>query len=98
MGMFRLMGVFAIIPTTMLLVVSFFVLFTLRKIESQALKVFGYVIVALLWFGAILVFSMGIYTISTGRHPMMGMMQAMKECKMQGMMGADMPKMMPMQK
>lgn len=98
MGMLRLMGVFAIIPTTMLLVVSFFVLFTLRKTEAQALKVFGYVIVALLWCAAILVFSMGIYTISTGRHPMMCMMQGMKECKMQGMMGGEMPKMMPMQK
>jgi hypothetical protein len=94
MGMFRLLGLFAIIPTTVLLTISFFVLFTLRKTEAGGLKVFGYVISALLWCGALLVFSLGIYTISTGRC----IMQEMMQCKMQGMMGEHMPKMMPMQK
>ncbi len=88
MGMIRLMGLFAIIPTTMLLTVSFFVLFTLRKTESEGLRAFGWVIIALLWAGALLVFSMGIYTISTGRHPMMRIMQEMKACGMQEMAGA----------
>jgi len=94
MGMFRLLGLFAIIPTTVLLTISFFVLFTLRKTEAGGFKAFGYVILALLWCGALLVFSLGIYTISTGRC----IMQEMMQCKMQGMMGEHMPKMMPMQK
>ncbi|MCX5703193.1 MAG: hypothetical protein NT066_01675, partial [Candidatus Omnitrophica bacterium] len=65
---------------------SFFVLFAIRKIQEQELKTFGYVIAALLWIGAALVFSVGVYTVSTGRHPGMGMMQQMMRCKMQGMM------------
>ncbi len=100
MGMFRLMGVFAIIPTTMLLTVSFFVLFTSRKIESSGLKAFGWVVIALLWLGALLTFSMGVYTISTVRHPMMKFMHEMKEYRMYGNQKCDMQgqKVMPPQK
>jgi len=94
MNLFRLVGLFAIIPATLLLTVSFFVLFTLRKIEAQGLKAFGYVIASLLWVGALLVFSAGVYTISTGRPPMVCMMQKMMGAKMQGMMAGPMPAMM----
>jgi len=100
------MGLFAIIPATLLLVVSFFVLFTLRKIETQGLKVFGYIIAVLLWVGVALVLSLGIYTVSTGRHPMMEMMQGMMKGhmqqmmkgRMQGMMEGQMPEMIRGQK
>ncbi len=77
MHSFRFMGLFAIIPITMLLTVSFFVLFTIRKLNSKGLKVFGYVIAALLWTCAVLFFSMGIYTMSTGRCPIMYKMHKM---------------------
>jgi len=90
MGLFRLAGLFAIIPATLLLTVSFFVLFVLRKIETQGLKAFGYVIASLLWVGTLLVFSAGIYTLSTGKC----MMQKMMGAKMQGMMAGPMPAMM----
>lgn len=93
MMMLKLMGLLAIIPTTMLLVISFFVLFALRKVEAQPLKVFGYVIAALLWVGALMIFSMGIYTLSTGRCPMTQMMKGM-QCNMQGPMAGHMPGMM----
>ncbi len=86
MGMFRLIGLFAIIPTTMLLTVSFFVLFTVRRTEPKGLKVFGYVISALLWLSALLVFSAGVYTISTGRHPMMPTVEQMMGGPWQKMM------------
>jgi hypothetical protein len=100
----RLLGVYALIPTTMLLVVSFFVLFSLRKVEKEALKGFGYVLAALLWVSALLVFSAGIYTVSTGRCPLMkgmkGMMKDKMHCRemMQGKMrplpkGMEMPAM-----
>jgi hypothetical protein len=92
MGLFRLMGFFAVIPATVLLTISFFVLFALRKVEALGLKVFGYVIAALLWVGALMVFSLGIYTVYTGRHPMMDMMKGMKYGQMQGMMGSQMMK------
>ena len=73
----RLIGVFAIVPTTILLTISFFVLFVLRKVEQQGLKAFGYVIAALLWIAAALIFGAGVYTMTTGQHPMMPMIQQM---------------------
>jgi len=84
MGTFRLLGLLAIIPASVLLTISFFVLFTLRKTEVQGLKAFGYVIAVLLWIGVLLVLSVGAYTLSTGRHPMMYMMQQMMPCHMRG--------------
>lgn len=83
---FRILGLFALIPTALLLTVSFFVLFAIRKIESQGLKAFGYVISAILWICAVFVFSVGIYVMSTGRHPMMPMMQEMMKGGMQQQM------------
>jgi hypothetical protein len=85
--MFRVLGVFALIPTALLLTVSFFVLVVLRKIELQGLKAFGYVVAAALWIAALLTFSMGIYVISTGDHPILGMMRQMQS----GHMGQMMP-------
>jgi len=69
------MGIFAIIPTTLVLTVSFFVLFALREVKSNVLKAFGYVVAALLWLSALLVFSGGVYTLATGKCPMQKMMQ-----------------------
>lgn len=80
--MFKLLGVFTIIPTTILLTVSFFVLFALRKVEQGGLKAFGQAIAVLLWIAAALVLSVGVYTVSTGKHPVMSMMQQM--CPMMG--------------
>ncbi len=91
----RLVGLFAIIPTTLLLAISFFVLHILRKTDTYVLKIFGYVIAALLWLSALLVFSAGIYTVSTGRHPMKCMMQEKMQTHMQEMMQEEkMPPMM----
>ncbi len=71
----RLMGLCAIVPTTLVLTVSFFVLFALREVKSNVLKAFGYVIAALLWVSALLIFSGGIFTLATGKCPMQKMMQ-----------------------
>jgi len=90
MGIFRLVGLFAIIPATVLLTISFFVLFALRKTETQGLRAFGYVIAALLWVGVLLILSLGLYTISTGRYPMLCPMQAMMKGHMQQMMKGQM--------
>jgi len=94
MGASRLMGALAILPTTVLLTISFFVLVVLRKIEKEGLKAFGYVVAALLWISALLVFSMGIYVLSTGRHPMMKMMKGMEYSGPQMMKGPMMDSMM----
>jgi len=96
--MLRLMGLFAIIPATVFLTISFFILFTIRKIETGGLRVFGYVITALLWCCSLLAFSVGVYTLSTGRHPMISMLKHMQCGQMQGMMQGRMPEMMHGQK
>jgi len=77
----RLIGVFALVPATMLLTVSYFVLFAQRKVDGGALKAFGYVVAALLWFGSVLFASAGVYTLATGRCPMMAAMQQKKCCE-----------------
>ena len=100
MIMQRVMGLFTLIPATVLLTISFFVLVTINKIEKQGLRAFGYVVAALLWAGALLAVSAGIYTLSTGRCPMQAMMQGQMQgmkCggpgQMQGMMQGKMPMM-----
>jgi len=90
----KLMGLLAIVPVTILLTISFFVLVTLRKNEAGALKVFGYVIAALLWVSAFMVLGTGLYTLSTGRCPMMVAMQQQMKAGMCPMMkGGMMPPM-----
>jgi hypothetical protein len=75
------LGLFSVIPTALLLALSFFVLFTNRKVENEGLKTFGYVIAVLLWIAAALVFSAGIYILATGQHPMAQMMQQMMQSR-----------------
>ncbi|MCX5707160.1 MAG: hypothetical protein NTW13_05880 [Candidatus Omnitrophica bacterium] len=88
----RLTGLCAIIPTTLLLTVSFFVLFILRKVESNILKAFGYVVASLLWLSALLVFSCGVYTLATGKCPMQKMMEEKRGMMCQKMMDKQMMK------
>lgn len=95
--MIRAMGLFFVIPATLLLTVSFFVLFVLPKTEARSLKVFGRVIVILLWAGSFLFFAAGLYTVATGRHPLSSMMHQMMENQMQMrkfMRGGNTPSMM----
>ena len=79
---------FAIVPMTMLLTVSFFVLLAARKADAQGVKAFGYVLAVLLWISAALILSMGNYGFSGKRGKMMkcGMMQKgqMPQGQMQG--------------
>ena len=75
--MIRFLGLFSVIPATILLTVSFFVLFTLSKITARALRGFAIAIVILLWISTLLVLSVGAYIIVTGQHPMMQMHRAM---------------------
>lgn len=64
----KVFGVLAIIPTTVLLCISYFVLLSIRKAETQGLKVFGYVVAVLLWISAAIVLSSGLYKMSGGRY------------------------------
>lgn len=75
MCMLKLSYLMAIVPIAALLTASFFVLFTLRKIEEQALKAFGYVVVGFLWLAALAVFSGAVYKMAQRPVIMKGMMQ-----------------------
>ena len=70
MQIFRLLGIYTIIPATIFLAISYFVMLTLNKIEARGLKSFGNFVVFLLWVCALVIFLSGIYAIVTGRHPM----------------------------
>ena len=89
---------FTLIPATILLTISFFVLVVLRKIEARPLKVFGYIIAVLLWIGSLLIVSSGINSLSAGyRHgPYMKPGKAGRH--MRGMYGSDMLKQKGMMK
>ena len=67
MHMGQVIGFFAIIPATILLVISFFVLLALKKVESETFKAFGYVIVVLLWIDAAMLLGLGMYKIISGK-------------------------------
>lgn len=74
----RLMGFIMLIPTSMLLAVSFFVLFAEQKVHG-GLKTYAKVVAAFLIAAALVVFSAGVYTVSTGECLMTKMIQ---NCKM----------------
>ena len=52
--------VFSLVHAVLLLVISFFVLLSARKSDSRNIKIFGYVIVALLWVAAALILGKGL--------------------------------------
>lgn len=71
---------FSLIPATILVTISFFVLVSLQKVVSRKLKLFGAVVAVLLWLSALLILSSGMYAAGTARPfmrcPMMEMMKA----------------------
>jgi hypothetical protein len=91
----NVLGLFALIPTTLFLTISFFVLFTIRKIEERDLRAFGYLVAALLWLVALLFLYTGAYTAYTGKPQLPCMMHKMMPGHMQKMISGQMPQMMP---
>lgn len=71
MCMLNSSGMLAIIPATLLLALSFFILFVLGKPEAKGLKAFGYIITALLWICVLLILRAGISKSPILRCPMM---------------------------
>ncbi|MFH1397163.1 MAG: hypothetical protein ABIH27_01240 [Candidatus Omnitrophota bacterium] len=64
MNVLRVLGVFSVVPATMLITASFFVMFVLSKVEKSSLRIFGMVAVALLLIGACIVLSTGIFLVA----------------------------------
>lgn len=65
----RLLAIFSIIPVTLLLTISFFVLFAVKRTATRGLRNFGYILAVLLWISALLISSVGYYALMTGQHP-----------------------------
>ncbi|MFA6281992.1 MAG: hypothetical protein WCY05_05805 [Candidatus Omnitrophota bacterium] len=68
---------FGLIPFVLLLSLSFFILVVVGNVKTQALKIFGYVIVALCWVAALLIFSTCVCKQMRKTCPMMPMRQNM---------------------
>jgi len=64
MDVLRVFGIFSVVPATMLITASFFVMFTISKIKKSSLRIFGMVAVALLLIAACIVFSTGLSIIA----------------------------------
>ncbi|MFA5275615.1 MAG: hypothetical protein WC417_01820 [Candidatus Omnitrophota bacterium] len=77
MMMHNVMQALALVPVTIFLTASFFVLFAARKADTQGLKSFGYLVTGLLWLCAALVFFTSIYGSLVRRNDMMSMRRGM---------------------
>lgn len=89
----KAVGLIAFIFTVLLLAVSFFVLFVVSRVQARRLKIFGYIIAALLWICAAIVFSTVISVSLAKRNLGMSMMRPMKG-QNQPMMQENAPAMM----
>ncbi len=90
MCMLKFSSLITIVPVSVLLTISFFVLFTLRKIEEKGLKAFGYVVTGFLWLAALIIFLGAVYNMGKGPGGMKYMMhQKMKMGSMPQMMQQD---------
>lgn len=93
MGAFNLVGVYCIIPITIYLTISFFVLVVAGRTESKNMKTFGSIIAVLLWVCALLALIAGIWMMTTSYRPWK------HHCKMSGKyMGMEGHKKMEMMK
>ena len=64
--MSRCCPLMAIVPISLFLTASFFVLFALRKVAEKWLKVLGYLAVSSLLLAALIVFSGAVFNLSNG--------------------------------
>lgn len=69
MGLGRFMGLYVIIPASVLFAISFFILVVIRKNAAKELQTLGYAAVAMLWFAVTLLFAAGANIVLTGKYP-----------------------------
>lgn len=61
MGMIKFLGIYSVFATAVLLTLSFFMLYSLRRIDSEIIRFFGLAIAGFLIICAIIMSSTGIY-------------------------------------
>jgi uncharacterized membrane protein len=65
----RILGLLAVIPSTVLLTLSFFVWYAAERATARIVEQFGLVVVFLLWLCAGIILLLGLVALVTGRHP-----------------------------
>ena len=87
MFMSRCCPLMAIVPISLFLTISFFVLYVLRKVTEKRLKVFGYLTMCSLLLAVLVIFSSAISNLAQGLGGLTCTMpQKMKMCDMARMM------------
>lgn len=71
--------IFSLVPFILVVSLSFFILVVIANVKVQALKIFGYVIVALCWIAALLIFSTCVCKQTCGMFPKKPMHRGMME-------------------
>ncbi len=95
MGLGRFMGLYVIVPASVLFTISFFVLVVVKKYAKE-LQVVGYTAVAMLWLAVALLLGAGFNVLVTGQYPFNRTMHMMSRAHAVGMcakMQAEMGKM-----
>jgi len=81
--MSRVAPIMVVVPVSLLLALSFFVLLSISKAQTKGLKAFGYVVAGMLWLGVLVIFLGGVYKIAKGGYLAKCMMH--KKMMMQNM-------------
>ncbi len=94
MGMNQAMPVLIFVPVVVLVAISYFVLLVNRRVETQAIKAFGYVTVILLWVIAAIMAGTGISLLTSGSADIYPVSSSMRR-QMWKSGRTEMPPMMP---
>ncbi len=100
--MSKISSIIAVVPISLLMVLSFFVLLSIGKTQTKALKIFGMVTAVLLWLAVATIILGGVYGLAKSDNKKCMMQKKMMMQNAQGMSGMSgmpgMPGMLPEQK
>ncbi len=83
--MSRISLIIAVVPISLLLVLSFFVLLSIGKAQTKGLKIFGFAVAVILWLAVATIILGGFYGLAKGGDKAKCMMR--KKMMMQGDQG-----------
>ena len=90
----KMASIVVIIPISLLLALSFFVLLSIDKAQTKRLKTFGYGVAVILWLAVLVIISGGVYRLAKGGNQAKYMMHKEMMMHREGMPGMH-PKQMP---
>ncbi|MCX5782513.1 MAG: hypothetical protein NT145_07430 [Elusimicrobia bacterium] len=75
----RMLGMYMLVPATVLLTISYFVMAVNGKLDKKGLKTFGTIIVILLFLSALLAIVFGTMILALGKPPIVHSIKAVIE-------------------